>query len=232
MKRNGFLAIALAAAVTIGCNSNDRKDVNASNPSGSGSAPVGTAGTNTKVSNGDKDFVHDVAIANTAEIELGKIAAERGTNSEVKKFGQMMVDEHTKAGDSFKALASEHNIAVPTDLDDKHRDLRDKLAKLQGADFDREYMDAMVNGHEDVLDRVGSRVDKAKLDERKAQITDSASGKKIKERIEAVSVIPEKSDNPVTMSINEWAASTYPVVEAHLEAAKTIKDALKKRMTN
>src|SRR5207249_4172462 len=161
-KRNGFVAIALAAAVTIGCNSNARKDVNTSNRSGSGSAPVGTAGIDSKVSNGDKDFVHDVAIANTAEIEFGKIAAERGTNAEVKKFGQMMVDDHTKAGGGLNAVASGHNIAVPTDLDDKHRDLRDKLAKLQGADFDREYMDAMVDGHDDVLDKLGSRVDKAK----------------------------------------------------------------------
>jgi len=62
-------------------------------------------------------------------------------------------------------VASQYSISVPTELDDKHRDLRDKLAKLQSADFDREYMDAMVDGHKDVLDKVGSRVDKANLAE-------------------------------------------------------------------
>ena len=98
-----------------------------------------------------------------AEVELGKMAAERSTNAEVKKFGQMMVDDHTAAGDKLKAVASQHNIPVPTALDETHRDLRDKLAKLQGADFDREYMNAMVDGHEAVASEIESRIDRADL---------------------------------------------------------------------
>ena len=41
-----------------------------------------------------------------AEIELGRLAAERGTSAQVKKFGQMMVDDHTKAGDKLMTIAS------------------------------------------------------------------------------------------------------------------------------
>ena len=107
--------------------------------------------------------MNELAIAGMAEVELGKMAAERSTNAEVKKFGQMMVDDHTAAGDKLKAVASQHNIPVPTALDDKHRDLRDKLAKLQGADFDREYMNAMVEGHEAVASKLESRIDKEDL---------------------------------------------------------------------
>ena len=148
MKRMGFLSIALAAVVAVGCDAQPRRgrDATAGDP-----AAVGTAGEPTdKVSSGDKDFVNELAIAGMAEVELGKMATERSTNAEVKKFGQMMVDDHTAAGDKLKAVASQHNIPVPTALDDKHRDLRDKLAKLQGAEFDREYMGAMVDGHEAV----------------------------------------------------------------------------------
>jgi putative membrane protein len=228
MKRYGFLSVALAAAVTIGCNSNARND--AANPSSGGA--VGTAGSaESKVSNGDKDFVKDLAIANTAEIELGRLAADRGANPEVKKFGQTMIDDHTKANDDLTSVASQHSIPVVNELDDKHRDLRDKLAKLQGMEFDREYIDAMVEGHEKVLDKLGSRVDKDTLDKWKAQSTDAA-GNKVKTEVEAVTILPEKSDNPVTMSINEWAAKAYPVVSGHLASAKTIKDTLKKRSTN
>ena len=229
MKRYGFLSIALAAAVTLGCNSSARHDESAPNPS---AGAVGTAGSEeSKVSSGDKDFVKDIATASTAEVELGRIAADRASNPEVKQFAQKMVDDHTKANDELASLASQHSIPVANEMDDKHRDLRDKLAKLQGMEFDREYINAMVDGHNDVLDKLGSRVDKETLDKWKTQSRDAA-GNKVKTEVEAVSILPEKSDNPVTMSLNEWAAKTYPVVSDHLDSAKNIQNALKKRSTN
>ena len=44
-----------------------------------------------------KAFVNDLTIAGLAEVQLGKLAAERGSNPDVKTFGQMMVKDHTKA---------------------------------------------------------------------------------------------------------------------------------------
>jgi putative membrane protein len=228
MKRYGFLSIAMAAAITLGCNTNHRNDTNATNPPAGGA--VGTAGSG-DVKSGDKDFVHDLAIANTAEVELGRLAAERAANPEVKKFAQMMVDDHTKANNDLTAVASQHNIAVPNELDDKHRDLRDKLSKYQGMEFDREYIDAMVDGHDDVLGKVGSRIDKDTLEKWKSERKD-ITGHKAKTEGQTIAILPEKSDDPVTMSINEWAAKAYPVVSAHLDEAKSIKDNLKKRSTN
>jgi putative membrane protein len=215
----GFLSIALAAFVAIGCN----RSSTASNGS------VGTSGDTDRneVKAADKTFVNDMIIANMGEVELGKLAVERSSNAEVKKFGQMMIDDHTKAGDKLKAVASAHNIPIPTDLDSKHRDLRDRLAKLNGSAFDHEYMEAMVDGHKDVADKLESRIDTAKLAEYKAQLADRLAGKKVEERAEVIAVLPEKSDNVVTMAINEWAAQTYPVVQAHLEAARVLDKALK-----
>ena len=226
MRRMGFLSIALAAAVAVGCDANRRDGTSTGDP-----AAVGTAGE-AEVRSVDKDLVNELVIAGMAEVELGKMAAERSTNAEVKKFGQMMVDDHTAAGDKLKAVASQHNIPVPTALDETHRNLRDKLAKLQGADFDREYMDAMVNGHEAVASEVESRIDRADLAKWKAEIADRLAGRKAEERGQVVAVQPEKSDNPVTMSINQWAAEAYPTVQAHLTAAKTLDSGLKKRTTN
>jgi putative membrane protein len=190
----GLLSIALTAFVAIGCNR--------SNTASNGS--VGTTGDTDRneVKAADKAFVNDLVMANMAEVELGKLAVERGASTEVKKFGQMMIDDHTKAGDRLKSVASAQNIPVPTDLDDKHRDLRDKLAKLSGSAFDREYMAAMVEGHEGVAAKLESRLDSAKL--------------------------AQKSDNVVTMAVNEWAAEAYPVVQKHLEAAKVLDKSLKR----
>ena len=227
MKRMGFLSIALATVVAVGCDTNKHRDVT-SNP-----AAVGTAGETdrNKVSNGDADFVKDLSIAGMAEVELGKMAVERASNAEVKKFGQMMVDDHTTAGNKLKTVASKHNIPVPTALDDKHQELRDKLAGLRGAEFDRAYMSAMVDGHEAVADKLESRIDKNDLAKWKTETTDGASGKKVTQRVSATTVRPEKSDNAVTMSINEWAAEAYPTVQAHYQAAKVIDSSLAKPTT-
>jgi putative membrane protein len=226
MRGTGFLCIALTAAVAIGCNSTDRRDTAASKP---GEA-VGTAGSD--ISRGDRDFVHDVAIANMAEIELGRMATERAASPEVKKFGQTMVDDHTKAGNDLKAVASRNNIPMPTELDNKHIDLRDKLQKLNGADFDKEYMKAMVDGHDNVVDKLGSRVDSKTLSDWRATVSDRVTGDKQKEEVNAKAIMPEKSDNPVTMAINEWAAATYPVAYMHMQTAKDLDKNLKNRTTN
>lgn len=107
--------------------------------------------TSTKATAGkataDHHFVMDVATVNTAEVELGKLATDKASNDQVKKFGQRMVDDHTKAGDELKTLAQQKNITLPTDLDAKHKAVRDRLTKLSGEGFDRAYMQEMVSGH-------------------------------------------------------------------------------------
>jgi putative membrane protein len=230
MRRIGLLPLALAAVVAVGCNSNGRDTTTATT---SDPAAVGTAGEadRTKVSSADKDFVNELGIAGMAEVELGRMASERGANPEVKKFGKTMVDDHTAAGDKLKTIATQHNIPWPTTLDDKHRDLSDKLAKLQGPEFDREYMSAMVDGHDAVVDKLESRIDKATLAKWKTETTDQVAGQKAKVEGKAVAVLPERSDNVITMAINQWAAETYPTVQAHLTSAKALKNMLEKRRT-
>ena len=62
-----------------------------------------------------------------------------------------MIDDHSKAGDELKAIASRKHFTWPTGLPADAVALRDKLSKLSGAAFDRAYIDAMVSGHRDVL---------------------------------------------------------------------------------
>jgi len=65
----------------------------------------------------------------------------------VKKFGQRMVDDHSKANDELKTLAQQKNIPLPSGLDSKAKALQARLEKLSGAQFDRAYMQAMLADH-------------------------------------------------------------------------------------
>ena len=223
MKRIEFLSFALVATLTAACSSDKGPDLGQAK--GGEPATVGTSGAD--IANRDaKDFIHHVAIGNTAEIDLGKLAADRGSADEVKKFAQMMIADHTASGDKLKALASDLKIEAPGQLDDKHMDEQNKLAKQRGTDFDREYASAMVDGHKDLIDQLEPRIDKKTLEQWKVEMngkTTAAAG--------TVAILPDHSDNPTTMRINQFAAGIYPTVYAHLEAAKALESSLKKRYT-
>jgi putative membrane protein len=106
---------------------------------------------NNKSAMGDQAWVMKVAKGGMAEVELGKLAAQKAASDEVKKFGQRMVDDHSKANDELKTIAQGKNITLPADMAPKEKALHDRLAKLSGAAFDRAYMQAMVADHrEDV----------------------------------------------------------------------------------
>jgi putative membrane protein len=95
----------------------------------------------------DKKFVRDAAQGGLAEVELGKLATEKASNEDVKKFGQRMVDDHSKANDELKQIASSQGITLPDHLNAQDRALKDRLSKLSGAEFDRVYMQSMVKDH-------------------------------------------------------------------------------------
>jgi putative membrane protein len=66
----------------------------------------------------------------------------------VKKFGQMMVEDHSKANTELKALAAKKGVTLPTELDSEKKSTLEQLRGEAGADFDREYVEDMVDDHE------------------------------------------------------------------------------------
>src|SRR5437867_4863223 len=103
----------------------------------------------------DEHFAADVAVVGMAEVELGKMAADKASSDQIKQFGRRMADDHAKAGDELKTLAQKKNITLPTEMDAKHKALRDRLMKLSGEPFDRSYMQAMVSGHRQAVNIFG-----------------------------------------------------------------------------
>lgn len=96
----------------------------------------------------DTDFMREAAIGGMEEVELGRLAGSKATAADVKNFGQMMVTDHSKANNELKSLAAKKNIQLPTELDPKHKGDVDGLKAKSGADFDKAYVDAMLEDHE------------------------------------------------------------------------------------
>jgi putative membrane protein len=96
----------------------------------------------------DQNFVMKAAEGGMAEVELGKLAAEKASSSDVKNFGQKMADDHGKANDELKQLAEKKNITLPTAISAKDKATYNRLSKLSGAAFDRAYMQDMLKDHQ------------------------------------------------------------------------------------
>jgi putative membrane protein len=96
----------------------------------------------------DAHFAKAAAQGGMAEIQLGKLAADHGSNAMVKAFGERMVTQHGAAADQLKAAAEQAHLVLPTTVSAKDQQTYDRLARLNGSDFDRAYAADMVQDHE------------------------------------------------------------------------------------
>ncbi len=109
--------------------------------------------TKTEKMEDDQDFLVKAASGGLMEVELGKIAAQNASSAKVKAFGQRMVKDHSKANDELKAIASAKNISIPATPGEDHQKHIDNLNAKKGAEFDKDYIDMMVDDHqEDIKD--------------------------------------------------------------------------------
>lgn len=143
------LAASLVALASCGVFAQQSGDSMGSSPTNGASATKPSAGTPVA----DTKFMKEAAEGGMAEVALGQLAVEKASSSDVKKFGQRMVDDHSKANDELKQLASRKNVHLPQDLSAKDKATKATLETLSGEQFDRAYMKDMVKDHKkDVSD--------------------------------------------------------------------------------
>ena len=141
-----------------GSGTEQTQQANAAN--GQGAAETGTFS--------DNDFVMLAADGGMEEVQAGQLAVKMGNSQAVKDLGKMMVQDHTKANNELKAIASKNNITVPAE---PTAETKQKLATLQsktGADFDKTYVMMMEEGHNKTIANFMTEVSKGTNAELKA----------------------------------------------------------------
>lgn len=123
--------------------------------------------SSSKVSKEDERLMMQLARANIAEINAGKLAEQKTSNDQVKSFAKKMVDDHTKALDDLKQLAMTKGVTLPTEPDRQQQAMENKLSALSGEQFDKQYVDQSGSrAHKEthrLLQRVNSRASDADL---------------------------------------------------------------------
>ena len=151
MKKVSLVAMMAVAALSFQACNNAAKDSKETADSVNTVKDSTTNGsTGIAVDEKDAKFATDAANAGMAEVAAGKMASEKAVDAQVKDFGKMMVMDHTKANEELMAIAKTKNITLPTAPDADHQKMAADLAAKSGKDFDKAYVDAMVDGHKKV----------------------------------------------------------------------------------
>lgn len=162
MSRTLLLSCAVFSALTLAAchKSGSNADKDLANPGDSApvntvqdvaAGPVGLASAATMGAT-TEGFVPAAAMADMYEIEAGKIAVQRGKSSDVKTFGQMMIDHHTKMSTEMKATLKAANIAEPPPtLDERRQGLLQNLRAAGDTTFDGAYLHQQLAAHLEAL---------------------------------------------------------------------------------
>jgi putative membrane protein len=122
-------------------------------PEQSRTAPIGATDTtnDNRQQISDQAFVSKALQGGNAEVQLGQLAQQKAQSSDVKDFGQKMVQDHTQLGEQMKPIAQQLGVKEPKELSKKDRQLMAKLQGLSGQQFDEAYIQAMVKDHKQDL---------------------------------------------------------------------------------
>lgn len=160
------LALALAGASLAFQACNENKKASSDSVENANDANDLKEQANTGQADDDNDFAVKAANGGMLELEVARLAQEKAKRSDVKEFAAMMLKDHQKANDELKAIAGRKNITLPARLGDDEQKHVDELAKLSGSEFDKKYVDLMVDDHEDdvkLFQKAAGDVDDADL---------------------------------------------------------------------
>lgn len=135
----------------------------------------------------DSKFIQTAAADGMAEIQLGQMALSKSSNASIKSLAQKIVDDHGKANDQLKTLATSKQITFPTAADADAQKESKKLDALSGASFDKAWSKDMVDGHK-----------------------------------KAVKLFTAESKNAKDNDVRNFAQSTLPVLQSHLDMATQV----------
>lgn len=160
-----FLLLGLACWMSVAsCTSEEKKQEKAEAEMAEDHAETADEMNDAKF-DGDKEddatFLAHAAQTNLLEIELGRLAQKNATSEQVRELGKEMETAHAKAQEDLVALAAKKQVTLPEMMSEDGTECYQKLVKKTGTEFEREYCDKTVDGHEKTLKKFERASDKA-----------------------------------------------------------------------
>jgi putative membrane protein len=116
------------------------------------SLPFAQLATAADLAGKDERFLKNAAQGGMSETQLGELGKSKATKQSVKEFAAMMTVDHSKANQELKSLASQKGVELPGDIEIGQKMAREKLDRLSGAEFDKEFVQQMIKDHKKTID--------------------------------------------------------------------------------
>jgi putative membrane protein len=113
--------------------------------------------------NVDLLFARQLTVGGRAEVDFGKLAQSKGEGAP-QAFGKRMVEDHTRANDKLRSLATSIKAEIPAELDDEHKKIRTELERRSGRDFALAYLQAQVADHQKTVHLLEWEIDQGQHD--------------------------------------------------------------------
>jgi putative membrane protein len=138
MQNYRMIALAFAAAFALAGVNAAAQTMN---------APRGT------LAGADQTFLNDAVESDLAEIQMGKLAQQKGQSQGVKDFGQMLEQDHSQHLQKAKQEAQQLGMTPPSEPNAKQKKMYDQMSKLSGPQFDGQFAQEMVTDHKEDISK-------------------------------------------------------------------------------
>jgi putative membrane protein len=148
--KNLWMAAALfcGAVAFASCNSNTQETDTTSNVDTERNAQ---AVADSSLTDEKREFMGYAYNISTQQVELGRLAAEKGQTDQVRQYGQQMVDIYSKKLKELQEMAGQYSVTLPQNMTDDQADKVEDLRDEKAGEFDRKYWDTVVEAHKDAL---------------------------------------------------------------------------------
>jgi putative membrane protein len=151
MSRKPMLALGVAATLALGLTAAQAQSgtpqMNSNSMAKPSSSMNGSSGMNQKASKADQKFLMEGMQGDMAEVQLGKLAQQKGHSEDVKQFGQMLEQDHSQHLQQAQQEAQQLGITPPQQVNAKQKATYERMNKLSGAQFDKQFTKHAVADH-------------------------------------------------------------------------------------
>lgn len=144
-----MLAMGVSAALALGTSAVYAQTSNSgtmSQPAPASSMNKGSAST-PKASKADQKFLTETMQGDMAEVQMGKLAQQKGQSEDVKQFGQMLEQDHSQHLQQSQQEAQQLGVTAPQGPNAKQKVTYERMSKLAGAQFDKQFAQHAVADH-------------------------------------------------------------------------------------
>lgn len=110
------------------------------------------AGTDSTITETNKELLAYAARNNMLQVELGKMAAAQATTDNAKSFGQDLVNWYTNKQQELQELAQQYGVTLPQQLESDQTEHLEEIREAKAEKFDEEYWESVTNAQKEAID--------------------------------------------------------------------------------